>query len=156
MDIQLILAVSCAVMFVFLIIQAVFLWRLSAHYNKFLKGKSGQGLMGVFEGIQKTLTAHESQAKAMATRIAEIEESGKTHLQRLVVSRFNPFNNTGGDQSFILGLLDGKGDGVVITSLHSRENTRFYVKSVNNGEGDPHPLSDDEKKILKKTRKDTK
>jgi hypothetical protein len=59
-----------------------------------------------------------------------------------------------GDQSFIfLALLDGNKDGVVITSLHSRENTRFYVKSVKGGVGIDHPLSEEEQKTINRKGK---
>jgi hypothetical protein len=75
------------------------------------------------------------------------------HVQHLTLKRFNPFGDTGGDQSFILAILDGNKDGVVITSLHSRENTRFYVKSVEGGVGIDHPLSDEEQKIISRLGK---
>lgn len=106
--------------------------------------------MNSLENIQKTLASHEAKMSKTAKKIEEIIQDSKAHLQHLVVKRFNPFGNTGGDQSFIMGLLDGNKNGIVITSLHSRENTRFYVKLVSRGEGEPHPLSDEEQKVIKK------
>ena len=146
---ELILIMAISVIGIIVAIETIILFQLKAHYNRILKG-SHSGLMDVLEGIQKTLSSHEGRAIKLASKLESLEESAKDHLQHLVVKRFNPFNNTGGDQSFILGMLDGRSNGIVITSLHSRENTRFYVKSVNGGEGDPHPLSDEEKKVLKK------
>jgi hypothetical protein len=52
------------------------------------------------------------------------------------VVRFNPFEDTGGNQSFAIALLDAHGDGVVISSLHARGSTRIYAKAVRAGRAD--------------------
>lgn len=65
--------------------------------------------------------------------------------------RFNPFEELGGDQSFILCLLDNTNSGVIITSLHNRESTRVYAKAIKNGQSDNMALSKEETKALIKT-----
>ena len=65
--------------------------------------------------------------------------------------RFNPFEDMGGDQSFILVMLDNTNSGVIITSLHSRDVTRIYAKAIKNGEGDSNTLSKEEKMAVAKT-----
>lgn len=131
-------------------ITAFRLRRTIKHYDSLTKGVEPKHLIRALEGIQKTLAEHERTSAITKKELKEIEEKLKSHLQSLVLKRFNPFGDTGGDQSFILALLDGNKDGVVITSLHSRENTRFYVKSVKGGVGIDHPLSPDEQKIIKR------
>jgi hypothetical protein len=66
---------------------------------------------------------------------------------RFSLLRFNPFSDTGGEQSFVLSLLDGGGNGILLTSLHGRGTTRFYAKRVNAGKTDQE-LSAEEKKAL--------
>jgi hypothetical protein len=61
--------------------------------------------------------------------------------------RFNPFSDTGGEQSFVLSLLDGGGNGILLTSLHGRGMTRIYAKRVIAGKSDQE-LSAEEKKAL--------
>jgi len=124
------------------------LLRLRSHYNSLTKGVTQKTLLSVLEGIQKTLATHERGLVTVKKDLGGIRADGALHLQHLKLSRFNPFSDTGGDQSFILALLDGNQDGVVITSLHSRENTRFYVKSVKGGQGLEHPLSKEEQKVI--------
>jgi hypothetical protein len=51
-------------------------------------------------------------------------------LRHVGLVRFSPFRDTGGDQSFTLALLDGEGDGVVVTALHSRTDSRLYAKPI--------------------------
>jgi len=69
-------------------------------------------------------------------------------LQKISFTRFNPFNDVGGNQSFILVLLDNINSGVIITSLHNRNNTRIYAKQIKNGQGKPAALSKEEKTAL--------
>lgn len=124
------------------------LYRLSSHYNSLTRGIDKKTLRNALEGIQKTLANHERLLAVSKKEIKGFREESKYQLRHLIFKRFNPFNDTGGDQSFMLAIMDGNKDGVVITSLHSRENTRFYVKSVKAGEGIEHPLSREEHKLL--------
>ena len=73
--------------------------------------------------------------------------------QKISLTRFNPFSNVGGDQSFILVLLDNFNSGVIITSLHNRNNTRIYAKQIKNGKGVDATLSTEEKNAVTKTIK---
>lgn len=72
---------------------------------------------------------------------------------KINVTRFNPFGDLGGDQSFILTILDQNNTGAIVTSLHNRDITRIYAKAIKNGEGDNITLSKDEKSAIVKTIK---
>lgn len=71
----------------------------------------------------------------------------KNNIQKVGLVKFNPFNETGGDHSFSLALLDGHKNGIIITSLHTRERTRLYVKDVSSGKSKIE-LSSEEQKAL--------
>lgn len=77
-------------------------------------------------------------------RVASISESG---LYRRGFVRYNPFGDVGGNQSFSLCLLDKEGDGYVVSSIHSREGTRVYAKTVEGGKS-AYNLSEEEKKSI--------
>jgi len=72
-------------------------------------------------------------------------------IEKVGLLRFNPFEDLGSDQSFILCLLDHSHSGVIITSLHHRNFTRIYAKPVKNGEGDKITLSKEEKSAILNT-----
>lgn len=72
---------------------------------------------------------------------------------QIYLSRYNPFQELGGDQSFILVLLNNLQNGVIITSLHAKDTTRIYAKPIKNGQGDGFTLSKEEKVALAKTIK---
>jgi hypothetical protein len=69
---------------------------------------------------------------------------------KMKLVRFNPFDEIGSNQSFILCLLDMDNSGVIITSLHSRDQTRIYAKEITEGNIDPNIFSKKEKEILSK------
>ena len=73
------------------------------------------------------------RVSALAARVDAAEDAGAKMIQRVGVVRFNPFPDTGGNQSFVMAMLDARGDGVVLSSLHSRGGTRVYLKQVTTG-----------------------
>jgi hypothetical protein len=72
---------------------------------------------------------------------------GTAAISRIGLIRFDAFADTGGAQSFALALVDDDGDGIVLTSLHSRPTTRVYVKAIRRGVADA-PLSAEETRAL--------
>jgi hypothetical protein len=79
----------------------------------------------------------------------ELEKITQRTIQKVGVVRYNPFSDTGGDQSFAIALLDGEGSGVVVSSLHSRTDTRVFAKPVRSGRS-RYPLSDEEQDAIRK------
>ena len=76
------------------------------------------------------------------------KKDSKFDIQKVGLAKYNPFNESGGDHSFSLALLDGNKNGIIITSLHTRERTRLYVKEILLGKSKLE-LSKDEEKALK-------
>jgi hypothetical protein len=75
---------------------------------------------------------------------------GTAAISRIGLIRFDAFEDAGGAQSFALALVDDDGDGIVLTSLHSRPTTRVYVKAIRRGVADA-PLSAEETRALEDT-----
>lgn len=95
-----------------------------------------------------TYLFYKKVSKTTATTPLPVIVPGSFKLQLV---RFNPFNDVGGDQSFILCLLDKTNSGVIITSLHTRDSTRVYAKAIKNGSCESQSLSKEETKALIKT-----
>jgi hypothetical protein len=64
-------------------------------------------------------------------------------LRHVAVVRYDAFGDMGGRLSFSAALLDDAGDGIVLTSINGRSETRTYAKGVKAGESD-HSLSPEE------------
>ncbi len=135
--------------FAWLVFLTVIFWKMLIHYNKLTQGAGSQGLKGLLEDVLKSSTQNKKDIENLRSYCDRIEKEGHFHIQKVGLLRFNPFKDTGGDQSFILSLVDRSDTGVIISGLYSRSGLRWYVKKVINGEGAEHELSDDEKKALK-------
>jgi hypothetical protein len=86
--------------------------------------------------------------ESVSARTTSVERALVGTFSRVGLVRFNPFEDTGGNQSFALAMLDGNGDGFVVSSLHARAVTRLYAKSVSGGTSDA-ALSDEEGEALR-------
>ncbi len=73
---------------------------------------------------------------------------GPAAISRIGLVRFDAFADAGGAQSFALALVDDDGDGIILSSLHSRPTTRVYVKALRRGIADA-PLSGEEEQALR-------
>ncbi len=72
-------------------------------------------------------------------------------IQKVGVVRFNPFKDTGSDQSFAIALMDISGNGLVISSLFTRDGTRIYSKPLEKGKS-KYPLSEEEQRAIKRAQ----
>ena len=79
--------------------------------------------------------------------LESLKKENEFNIQKVGMVRFNPFKEIGGDQSFSIALLDGNDDGVVITSLYSREGNRVYGKPIKGGQSE-YLLSGEEKEAI--------
>jgi len=94
------------------------------------------------EGLVRTATNQEQ-------RMRDTEDRGRRALQQVGLVRYNPFDDTGSNQSFALVLVDADGNGVVISSLHSRQQTRVYLKDIVGGQSEAQ-LSGEETEALRR------
>jgi hypothetical protein len=104
--------------------------RLAAFLRLVTAGISKRDLKTLLERIDAKLDAQHSRLSALEEDLQNTKLATKSHLQKSALVRYNPFGDTGGNQSFALSLLDAEGNGFVVTSLHSREHTRVYAKQV--------------------------
>lgn len=84
-----------------------------------------------------------AQVDRLDGRTAEVESELRTALGHVGLVRYNPFEDTGGQLSFALAILDGAGNGFVVNSLHARQGTRVYAKAISGGRAES-TLSDEE------------
>ncbi len=136
-----------------LLVISFLLLRLMAHYQGLIKDVSKKDLLSALNHLVNKTESNQEEIRAVRDHLLSEVKNNKDHLQRIGFKRFNPFTDTGGNQSFILSLLDENGDGIVISSLHSRENTRVYAKKIENGHCPDQELSKDEAQIVKESLK---
>lgn len=131
------------------LILTFFFVRLFLYYSRLTKKGKKESIIQILEDILKRDEALEKEIASMKEMYVKLNKEGQLHIQKIGLVRFNPFNDTGGDQSFILALVDANNTGVIISSLHTRTGTRWYAKKVEHGKGTEYELSDEEAKALK-------
>lgn len=117
------------------------------HYLKIVRSSKSGNLKGLLDKTMKTEESNKGEITQLKKEIKRLEYDGSFHIQKLGLVRFNPFAETGGDQSFCMALLDGRDTGIVITGLHTRIRTRIYMKKIVNAKSE-HALSAEEKKAI--------
>jgi hypothetical protein len=145
----LVLAGLCLVFM--LVLQAMQISRLRQRLDMLTRGSDGESLEAVMGEHLETVHQVGRDLDELTARTAVLESSARHHFARLGLVRFNPFPDTGGNQSFALALLDESEGGFVVSSLHSRTGTRIYAKSVVGGRADTS-LSTEETEALDQAR----
>ncbi len=100
--------------------------------------------MAQFKGLEKNL-------EKLSQDLETLKKESQFSVQKMGVVRFNPFSEIGGDQSFSAAFLDGNDNGLVITSLYTREGNRVYGKPIKKGASE-HSLSQEEKEAISRAK----
>lgn len=112
---------------------------------------SGKTLDQLLEKYLQKVDNTEKQMEMQNSRLIKAEEKLRKSVDRAELVRFNAFDNMGSDLSFALALLNQEGDGVVLSSINSREESRVYAKPITSGQSTYH-LSNEEKQVLDKAQ----
>jgi len=137
---------------IWLTILTVVVFRMVSHYNRLTQGMTNHTLKEVLEKLLEEHVKNKKDIHTIFSSIKALEEDGVLHLQRFGIVRFNPFSDTGGSQSFTFAILDGKENGIVMTSLYARTGNRWYIKHVKLGQGVDVELSREEKLAIKEAK----
>ncbi len=141
------------VIFFWLIFSTIIFYNLYSHYQKLTKGITKKDLKSILEDLLKKFEKESVRVDELVKETQKIQSENGYNIQKMGLVRFNPFSETGGNQSFSLALLDGEDSGLVITSLHSREMTRIYAKPVKKQKADGFELSAEEKQAIKNSKR---
>lgn len=102
-------------------------------------------------GLRRLTQQNSDRITTLEQTVTDLQAALARKAGRIGIVRFNPFHETGGDQSFSVAFLDDEGNGIVITSLYSRDGTRVYAKPIQNGQS-PYPLMDEEVEALRRAQ----
>jgi hypothetical protein len=145
------LVVLALALIVWLAMVQVRLNRLLRQYRTVFAGAQGgnlEALLGQNLEEGRRTSARVEELTALCQRL---ETTLQHAVQGVGIVRFNPFGDTGGDQSFAVALLDAQGDGLVLTSLYGRAESRIYAKPVQGGQS-PYPLTAEETQAIQQAR----
>jgi hypothetical protein len=109
------------------------------------------GLAGALTNLASQLAETTARTERLVARAEQVDATLAHAVQGVGLVRFRAFEDTGGDQSFALALVDGEGNGVIVSALYGRRGTRIYAKPVE-GWLSPKTLGQEEEQALAQAR----
>ncbi len=103
-----------------------------ATHDELLGGGAGASATKRVDQIEARVQRLEAGATSLAGRVSLLEAAAQSVMPRVGFVRYNAFDDVGSDLSYALALLTRDGNGVVLSSIYSREETRTYGKAVEN------------------------
>lgn len=142
---------------IIILILAICIMNLYTRLNKFLLGNKAENLDESISIINKSIKDLESFRGELEEYLAGVEKRLRRSTQSVYTVRFNPFQGVGngGNQSFATAFINENGDGVIISSLYSREHVSIFSKPIKKG-GSEYELSEEEKKAIKEAIESTR
>jgi len=141
------------VLFLLLAICLFFLVRIELRLKKLFRGTKADNLETLIASIVEHVQALSSESEGHTKDLKQLEERLRRHGRGLKLVRFNPFTDVGGTQSFAVAIMNEEGDGVVFSSLYSRERMSVFAKPVKAGKSDIE-LTPEEQSVVADAQKE--
>ena len=144
-----ILAATVFFQLLWLLILQLSLRGLKKKTGDFNLGETGLKIEEAISRQTKLIKALDKDVQELYNISNQINNLSLRGLHKVALVRFNPFKDLGGDQSFSMALLNGKNNGITLSSLHTREGTRVYSKAITGGKSEKYPLTEEEEQVVK-------
>jgi len=130
---------------------AFWIIRTEQRLKKFFRGNKAKDLEETILGLQDEIKMLDSSRIRADAQISELKNKLAQSIRGLETIRFNPFSDQGSNQSFAISMLNEEGDGVVLSSLYSRERMSVFAKPIKGGKSE-YELTEEEKETLWKAK----
>jgi hypothetical protein len=134
-----------------LVLLAGWMTFIELRLKKFFRGKKAEDLESVLRNLGEDLKNLRISREKTEKYLKEVEERLKKSLKHVGIVRYNPYGESGSNQSFSIALLDECGNGAVISALYTRDNIKIYAKPVKEYHSE-HALSEEEVEAIKRTQ----
>ena len=121
--------------------------RLRRAYDSLVAGDSDATFVDSVRRQSGALDGLRGDVRLLRDDLAAARADLSDALRHVAVVRYDAFGDMGGRMSFSAALLDDAGDGLVLTSINGRSETRTYAKGVKGG-GSEYTLSPEEEQAI--------
>ncbi len=136
-----------------IVLLIVWVIRLEMRLRKYWRGKNGADLESHINEIGKSIDTLHLKQKDFSAHAQYLENKSRASIRNVEMLRFNPFKDQGSNQSFAIAMLNDEGDGVVLSTLYSRERMSLFAKPIKNRSSE-FELSVEEKEVLARASKE--
>lgn len=126
--------------------------KMNKRYEKMMKGMEGNNLESLL--LSHIAEVHQAlnEVEKLSNECLRLDKITKHTIQKVGMVRFNAFEDTGSDLSYAVALIDSNNNGVVMSSIFGRSESRVYAKPIVNGQSS-YFLTDEEKQALTQAQK---
>ncbi|MCE9628572.1 MAG: DUF4446 family protein [Candidatus Vogelbacteria bacterium] len=125
---------------------------LEIRLGRLFRGKKATNFEGIIADIGQAIDELFSQTNQGTKRLDNIEQRLRRTLSKFHTVRFNPFKDHGGNQSFATCLMDDSGDGVVVSSIYTRDKVSVYAKPLTHQQS-TYELTEEERQSIAEAAK---
>lgn len=118
---------------VYCVILHIRLESLKKKYDFFMQGDNGASLERKLSVEVSEIRDAAKGLETMLTEQAAIRNIQSNTIQKIGFIKYNAFENIGNDLSFALTLLDGNNNGICISSIYGRNESRIFSKPIVKG-----------------------
>jgi hypothetical protein len=137
------------VMALVIVVLVGWILRLEIRIHRLTRGSGGKSLEGVIGSHTAKIASLEAHDASIDSTVKAMDTRLKKSVQEVRTIRFDPFEGTAGSgkQSFATALLNENGDGVVISSLYTREKVSVFAKPIEK-KASQYELTKEEKEAI--------
>ncbi|WP_026759593.1 DUF4446 family protein [Selenomonas ruminantium] len=146
-----IVVAMAVIMFIMLCVMIKQAWNLSymkKRYRKMMNGVDGDNLERLLMGHIDEVRHVVEENQRLDTENRRMDELLNMAVTRVGMVRFRAFEDMGSDLSYAVALLDAHNNGVVLSSIFGREDSRSYAKPIEDGKSS-YPMTQEEEQALK-------
>lgn len=124
-------------------------WVTTIHkrLKKLTAGKNAASLEEIIKTNNAILGALKKTTNEQDLTIENLQKKIQNSIQNIKIERFDALKDGGGQQSFAIGLTDENKNGVVISSMYTRDRMNVFAKSIVKGTS-KHTLTEEEKIVI--------
>jgi len=155
---ELALLILCLALSLLLAVGAVWVFdlqarlrRLERRYETLFSAEEDPNFAAAMEKLAARFSKIGARTERLVVQMGEMDRNLMRCVQGVGFVRYSAFEDTGGDQSFSLAMVDGDGDGVILSALYGRDATRVYAKPVESWTSS-RTLAREEEQALTKAR----
>ncbi len=131
---------------------AVRVGKLIRTYDALVGGDEQSSFVAAVGRQTATAARAADEVSRLREELAAMRSGLSDVVRHVAVARYDAFSDQGGALSFSVALLDDRGDGVVLTSINARSETRTYVREIRGGASE-QALSPEERDVLAEARR---
>ena len=133
------------------LVSIIWMWKTERRLKRFFLGKKAKDLEDTILILEEEISGLKKAKENTEREMKEVNLKLKQSIRGLETIRFNPFPDQGSNQSFAISMLNEDGNGVVLSSLYSRERMSVFAKPIKNGKSE-YDLTEEERRSLEKAK----